>query len=300
MTGTSLLVIDDDPGLHTLVDFHLEGVVDKISHAVTPAQGLRMAADLVPTVILLDVKMPKMDGFAVCRQLKDNDLTRGIPIIFLTCDKAAVHIRKALESGGSDYVTKPFEPIELQARVRTAIRTSRLIELLKQESRIDALTGLSNRAGLERALTTAISRHTRHGEPFSVLMLDLDHFKTINDTYGHGMGDEVLRRVSAVIKGTCRPYDYVVRYGGDEFTVIIARSGEKEAEHVSQRVLQEIRKIKIRVTEDWLSVTCSAGLACESRGNSKCQPDAVLKHADAALYDAKNRGRNRLAVSPHS
>ena len=129
MNETLLLVIDDDPGLHTLVDFHLEGVVDKITHAVTGAQGLRLALDSTPTVILLDIKMPKMDGFAVCRQLKENDLTRDIPIVFLTCDKSAAHIRKALESGGSDYVTKPFEPIELQARVRTAIRTRRLIDL---------------------------------------------------------------------------------------------------------------------------------------------------------------------------
>ena len=171
---------------------------------------------------------------------------------------------------------------------------------MRKESQIDALTGLSNRAGLDRALASAISRHNRHGEPFSVLMLDMDHFKSINDTYGHGMGDEVLRKVATVIVAACRPYDQISRYGGEEFAVIISRSGDQEAEKVSRRVLQEIRKIKIPVADELLSVTCSAGLACESKDSGKCQPEGVLQRADAALYVAKSQGRDQLVVSPHA
>ncbi len=165
---------------------------------------------------------------------------------------------------------------------------------------MDALTGLSNRAGMDRALVAAISRYARHGEPFGVLMLDLDHFKSINDTYGHGTGDEMLRKVAAAIAATCRPYDQAARYGGEEFTLVLGRAGGKEAQRASGRVLQEVRKAAIRVADRTLSVTCSAGLVVVPDKSGDLQPDLLLQQADAALYEAKTQGRDRLVVKPYA
>ncbi len=138
----TLLAIDDDAAMHRLVDFHLEGVVDKFIHAMGGAEGLKLAIEKNPDVILMDVDMPDLTGFQVCLQLKEADITRDIPIVFMTEKNTPVQAAKALDSGGSDYIGKRFEAVEMQARVRSAVRSKRFIDLLKDRARIDALTGL--------------------------------------------------------------------------------------------------------------------------------------------------------------
>ena len=189
VAATKLLAVDDDPHVHDLIAFHLDGVVDEILHAVLPEQGIQMAVEFAPDVILLDIEMPKLDGFEVCRRLKDDEVTRDIPVLFLTRDKDGSRIAEGLDCGGADYITKPFDPVELQARVRAALRAKRLVELLREHARIDALTGLYNRASFQEALERALANYSRNGEPFGLLVVDLDYFKRINDTYGHGVGD---------------------------------------------------------------------------------------------------------------
>jgi len=302
VTATTLLIIDDDASVHDLIDFHLEGAIDNIMHAVSPSQGIQMAIDSVPDMILLDIEMPKMDGFQVCRQLKEEKGTRDIPVLFLTRDNNAFHIAKGLDCGGADYVVKPFNVVELLARVRAALRTKKLIELLKEHARIDALTGLLSRGAFEEGLDAAIADYSRNGRPFGLLVLDLDHFKKINDTYGHGIGDEVLRCTGAALQEATRPYDICVRSGGEEFAVILNQSGADNVTPVANRVLERLRAIEVPAGERIVRVTGSAGLVCvpesvpETDGSDTCNTKQLLKQADEALYEAKNQGRDRLVI----
>jgi two-component system cell cycle response regulator len=293
MTQSRLLLIDDDPAIHDLVEFHLEGVVDEVLHAQHPTAGLVKAAQERPDVILLDVNMPYMDGFQVCRQLKESDVTRDIPVVFLTVDDSVYYIAKALDIGGADYVTKPFQAVELQARVRAALRVRRLIEMLRTHARVDALTGLKNRGALDEALAQAAAGFRRDGRPYAVVILDIDHFKQINDTYGHGVGDEALRRLGAVVSAHCRPTDVVGRYGGEEFVLLLHNVHEADATTTTERLLQSVRETEVSVSDARFNFTCSAGLAMV---DAQLPAEDAVERADAALYRAKDEGRDRLVL----
>ena len=292
----TVLVIDDDEGIHPLTDAALEGVVEHVLHATRPEEGIRMAMDTPPSVILLDINLPTMSGLQVCRHLKEFAGTREVPIVFLTVAKGTKQVARALDCGGTDYITKPFETIELQARVRAALRTRRLIAMLKEQARIDALTGLGNRAALDEALAGAVAAHERKGARVALLMIDLDRFKDVNDEYGHGVGDEVLRRVGVEIRAGCRPYDVACRFGGEEFAVILQQANGKDAETVAQRLLEAIRGLTIPAGDAGLRVTASGGLVAMEAGRHRVDPEALIEAADAALYRAKQDGRDRLAV----
>ena len=291
---TTVLVIDDDPQIHELTDSHLEGVVDTILHAVLPVQGIKMAAESLPDLILLDIAMPQMDGIQVCRELKECPATQDIPIVFLARDKRVHHIARALDSGGSDYVTKPFHVIELQARVRAAVRNKRLVDLLKEHCRIDALTGLSNRRAFNDRLAVAIADHQRTGHGFGLLLLDLDDFRSVNGTCGHGVGDEVLRRVGATAQAAIRPYDFAARYGGDEFAIILSRTGDRQAEGVAHRLLAAIRALGVPAGARTLRITSSAGLTCTPDEASGIEAAHLLETGEAALFEAKRQGGGRV------
>jgi diguanylate cyclase (GGDEF)-like protein len=282
------------------VERRLEGVVDQVLKADSPTKGLRIAIQEKPDVILLDINMPQIDGFKVCRNLQENPTTHEIPILFLTADQNPANLAKALDAGGSDYISKPFNAIELEARVRVALRTKRMIDLLQEKARIDAVTGLKNRAAMDDALAAATSAFQRTGQSVALLMIDLDHFKNINDTYGHGVGDDVIRRVGASIRAGCRPYDIACRFGGDEFGVIVAESDTACAEQISKRILSQISNIKIRTGGDEIKVACSGGLASATEMPIDFEPADLLKAADEALYKAKSEGRNRLIVASPS
>jgi diguanylate cyclase (GGDEF)-like protein len=298
MSGTTILVIDDDASIHRAVERRLEGVVDQVLKADSPTKGLQIAIQDKPDVILLDLNMPQIDGFKVCRHLQENPTTHDIPIVFLTADRNPDNLAKALNAGASDYISKPFNAVELEARVRVALRTKQMIDLLQERARIDALTGLNNRAAMDDALIAATSAFHRTGQPLALLMLDLDHFKKINDTYGHGIGDDVIRKVGMSIRGGRRPYDIACRFGGDEFGVILAQTDTACAEQIAERIIDGINKIKIRAGGDEINVACSGGLASASEMPSGFEPAELLKAADEALYSAKREGRNRLAVAP--
>jgi diguanylate cyclase (GGDEF)-like protein len=297
MSGITVLVIDDDASVHRAVERRLEGVVDQVLKADGPTKGLRIAIQEKPDVILLDVNMPRIDGFKVCRHLQENSGTHDIPILFLTADQNPDNLAKALNAGASDYISKPFNAVELEARVRVALRTKQMIDLLRERARIDALTGLNNRAAMDDALIAATSAFHRTGQPLALLMIDLDHFKKINDTYGHGVGDDVIRRVGALIRAGCRPYDIACRFGGDEFGLILAQTDTACAKQISERILNGINKIEFRVGDDEIEITCSGGLASSIEMRGRFEPAELLKAADEALYNAKSEGRNRLAMA---
>jgi len=297
MSGVTILVIDDDASVHTAVSRHLEGVVDRVLKADTPTKGLQYAIQEKPDVILLDVNMPQIDGFKVCRNLQENPTTSDIQIVFLTADNNPDNLAKALHAGASDYISKPFNGVELKARVRVAMRTKRMIDLLRERARIDALTGLNNRAAMDDYLIAATAAFKRTQQPFSLLMVDLDHFKEINDTYGHAVGDDVIRKVGASIRAGCRPYDTACRFGGDEFGVILAQTETASPEQISKRILEKINEIRIKVEGDEIKVACSGGLASATDLPNGFEPADLLKVADEALYTAKSEGRNRLVVA---
>ena len=298
MSDTTILVIDDDKTIHTAVEELLDGVVDWVLKADHPGKGVRIAIQQQPDVILLDINMPQMDGFKVCHLIKENESTKDIPIIFLTIDENVDHLAQALACGGSDYILKPFNAVELDARVRVALRTKRMFDMLREQARIDALTGLKNRAAMDDSLIGAVSAHQRTGQSLAFLMIDLDHFKEINDTYGHGIGDSVLRKISSTILSKCRPYDVACRFGGDEFCVILGHTEGLDARQVASRILTGIGKIEVRVGEAMVSVSCSAGLVSAAEMPDGFEAADLLKAADDALYRAKHEGRSRLIVGP--
>jgi two-component system cell cycle response regulator len=293
MAETSLLLIDDDPSVHDLADFHLEGLAGRLLHAFDGEQGVAVAESEQPTVILLDIVMPDASGYDVCRRLKENDRTRDIPVIFLTADRSLERLAEALDLGGSDYVTKPFAPVELRARIRVAMRTRRMIEMLRIHARIDALTGLVNRGAFDDAIGRAEATFLRDGTPYAVVMFDADHFKRVNDTWGHGVGDEVLRRLGETIAAGCRRSDVAARYGGEEFAVILNRAETGQALQTTRRILGAVRRIEVPVHDGVLQVTCSAGVAVAGVGDTAAE---VVARADRALYRAKQEGRDRLAL----
>ncbi len=290
----TLLVVDDDPKIHPLIDFHLEGVVEKILHAESPLVGLRMAKEHLPDVVLLDIDMPVMDGYAWCRELKSDEDIRDSQVLFLTVESDEHQIVRALDSGGADYVTKPFNVVVLRARVRAALRTKRLVDLLKREARVDGLTGLPNRRVFEDTLEQYWAAHERHAESLAVVMLDLDHFKAINDELGHGIGDEVLRQAGKAMQGSQRGYELAYRLGGDEFVMFLRGVDEAGAVSAVQRILDAIGDMRLLVGDREVGITASAGIANMSAASSALGTTRLLEIADAALYRAKAEGRARL------
>lgn len=298
MPETKILVIDDDSTVSAAVEERLEGtVVDRVLKADLPGEGIRIAVRERPDAILLDINMPQMDGFKVCRHLKKMPATRGIPILFLTIDRNITHLAKALDCGGADYIRKPFHAAELEARVKAALRTKRLLDLLLEQARIDALTGLKNRAAMDDALRAATAAHERTGQPLALLMIDLDNFKAINDTYGHGVGDAVLSKIGGCLVDRCRPYDHACRFGGDEFSVILGNTEGADARLAAERILSGVIEIEVQAAEAAVVVRSSAGLVSSAEMPSNFEPSDMLKAADQALYRAKHQGRGRLVVT---
>ena len=291
-----LLLIDDDRYVHDALERELENEAWQISHAFVPEEGIRLAICESPSVILLDLNMPVLDGLKVCRHLKETPATRDIPILFLTVDRNVEQVARALECGGSDYILKPFHPVELRARLAAALRSHRMIALLRDQAWIDPLTGLKNRAALDDALRAVAAAFERVGQPAALLLLDLDHFKQINDTHGHGIGDELLRRAAESIRVTCRPYDIPCRFGGDEFAVVYAQTDGAAAVRAAQRILEAIHRVQVTAAAGTVRASCSAGLCCTTRFSEPFDPDKLFAAADARLYEAKRAGRRRLVA----
>ena len=284
MRRQTVLVIDDSTLIHSLVKARLDDEPVEVHFAESAKEGIAKAASLDPDLILLDVDMPEMDGFEACRRLKADPATSAIPVVFLSGASTAQQKVQGLDLGAVDYVTKPFDPAELRARVRAALRTKYLMDLLAKRAMIDGLTGLWNRACFEQRLASELSLTRRTSRPLACAMLDLDHFKQINDTHGHPFGDEVLRGVAQVIQDACRAEDVPCRYGGEEFVLLLPNCPIDEAREVIDRLRSTIQADE----------TCSAGIATWDGHET---PEALVRRADTALYAAKREGRNRSVLA---
>ncbi|QDU60981.1 Response regulator PleD [Planctomycetes bacterium Pan216] len=286
-------MVDDSVVIQRLVRSRLAADGFEVCTADDGKQALAVVASLKPDVILLDIDMPVLDGYEVCRRLKEESATRLIPVIFLTAQSHTEDKVRALDMGAVDYVTKPFDPIELRARVRSAFRTKYLLDLLEQKAQIDGLTGLYNRSYLERRLEQEFDRVQRYQSSMSCVMIDIDHFKEINDTYGHLFGDLVLNEVADAMRQQVRAVDLVARYGGEEFVVILPEQHLEGASTFSERLRRHVERMRFVHRKGEAKVTVSIGVASTNELFDPT-PRSLLDLADQALYAAKTRGRNRV------
>ncbi|MCI0631488.1 MAG: diguanylate cyclase [Phycisphaerales bacterium] len=277
--------------IHRLLKARLKSERLEIHCATSASQGVETARALLPEVILLDVDMPDMDGFSVLAELKADPHTHDIPVIIFSGSYDTKTKIRGLEMGAFDFVTKPFDVGELKARVRSAVRIRLLISMLAQRAQLDGLTGLWNRAHFDQRLREEVTISHRHGTKLALILCDLDRFKTINDTYGHPFGDQVLEEFAKILNHG-RAGDVACRYGGEEFAVILPRADSREAASVAERFRQMLREHAWIEAND-LVVTASFGVT-DLETISEPTAKAMLESADQALYAAKTSGRDRV------
>lgn len=303
-----ILVVDDDPETGRLLRSWFAGGPYEILVAEGGLPGLRRAATETPDLVLLDLRMPDLDGISVARRLKEEPATRSIPVVLLTACRDLDAKVEAFSAGVDDYVTKPFEFEEVDARVRSMLRRRDLLSNLESTVRdltvtnaeleqllvVDEKTGLYNFREFQRRLKDEWQRAERYATPLSLVMLDLDHFKRINDSLGHQAGDRVLREFATLVAGGARANDVAVRYGGEEFAVILPHTDAAMAARVAERIRTAVREFVFLEEEQPVQVTVSAGVATYPSTPDLDSVDALLRAADLALYEAKERGRDRV------
>ncbi len=287
-----VLVIDDSEPIHKLIIVHLKREGLEVTGEMDGQAGIERAIADKPDLILLDIDLPDVDGFEVCRRLKENPATRDLPIIFLTGTDSTDSKVRGLDLGAVDYVTKPFDQVELRARVRAALRTKRLQDILEQQSFLDGLTGLWNRAYLDRRLESELNVARRYERPLGLVLVDIDHFKLVNDRFGHLFGDVVLQGVADAMRAQARRSDMVARYGGEEFAVLLTESSLRAAVYVSERLRASIEGRSFAARGESVGVTASLGIACTDDLPGEITAEELFNAADTALYAAKDAGRN--------
>jgi len=295
---STILVVDDTANTLELIATIL-GTEHKVLTASDGETALKIAGHEEPDLILLDIRMPGMDGYQLCKLLKADPVTREIPVIFVTAMDEEREEAKGLELGAIDYITKPLSQPILRARVRNHIDLKRQRDQLRRLSAVDGLTGLANRRAFAEALEKEWRGAIRRNGSISLLMTDIDDFKQFNDAYGHLAGDEALRRVAKGLESAAlRPADMVARYGGEEFVILLPDTGANEAALVADRLLLAVRRLAIphEHSRGWQYVSLSVGLA-SARPTRETNPNELLDLADRMLYKAKTGGRNRVVTA---
>jgi diguanylate cyclase (GGDEF)-like protein len=288
-----VLVVDDIPDNVKLLAYEL---VDHGYHVLTASNGsqaLTMAQSERPDVILLDIMMPGLDGIEVCRRLKADPQLRPIPVIMVSARELDDDVVLGLDAGAHDYVTKPFNLQIVMARVRSAARAkadhdliAELNQRLATVAGEDGLTGLKNRRAFEEALVASHAFAIRQRMPLSLLMLDVDHFKQYNDTYGHMAGDEVLHTIGQLLRRGTRAHDVVARYGGEEFILVLPATDADSSVILGERLRSTI------ASHDWPLKCVTASLGISTLIDSKTDTLDLVRKADKALYHSKALGRN--------
>ena len=274
MSTPSLLLVDDDPMMIQVMGRALSGL-GRLRFATSGEQALRQMADAAPDLVLLDGEMPGMSGFAVCALMKRDPALAHVPVIFVTGHSSTAHELHGLEVGAADFIAKPISEPLLVARVRTQLRVKALTDELRTVASTDALTEVDNRRSFDAALGREWKRARRSGQPLSLLMIDVDHFKRYNDHYGHTAGDACLRAVAQVLKSAMlRPTDLVARYGGEEFAVLLPDTDRRGAEHVAQRIAERLAWLAVPHADSPTApcVTASIGSGCCDSASACWQP----------------------------
>jgi diguanylate cyclase (GGDEF)-like protein len=298
-----VLVADDSAVSRKLVEFALSGKQYSLVFAKSGREALDLVAEHRPALVIVDWIMPDLTGLEICQHIRSKLQSSYTYIVLLTGKSEKESVVEGLAAGADDYLTKPFHHEELIARVGVGLRIiglQREIEaknlLLKELALTDALTTLPNRRAIEDWATRQLSGAARYGFSFWVALADLDHFKTVNDTYGHDAGDNVLKTFSEILKSNSRQSDICGRIGGEEFLLVLTHTTEENATRVIDRVRTELETTQFNFDGNSLKVTASFGLA-GFVGTRAPDFNRLVAQADAALYSAKRQGRNRLELS---
>lgn len=295
----TILAIDDLMESHLMLEMCLKPEGWDIHRALDASDGLHKARTLQPDLIILDLNMPEVDGFELCQRLQADPHTALIPIIFLTAEDDITTKVKGLDLGAVDYVTKPFNAAELRARFRAVLRTKRYQDLLTTHAQVDTLTGLWNRAYFNQQLSKIIPAARYSGHRVCIALLDLDHFKKINDTYGHLFGDRVLQVVSESLVASLRSSDIACRYGGEEFVIILNKASLHGGLAAAQRMRERLATLNLRPKGERVPITASFGVVSTDQFLDPVQLTTaeLIDAADKALYMAKYAGRDRVCVA---
>ena len=301
--GGKVLLVDDSPATVERVKQALMPLC-QVDHEDDPQEALFRAAEGDFDLVVISLNLKQIDGLRLCSHLRSLDRTRALPILVIVDPEDNVRLMRALDLGVNDYLVRPIDRNEMQARVRTQIRRKRFSDRLRDSVQstmemavTDGLTGLHNRRYLERHLTTLVQQASAREKPLSVLILDIDHFKNINDTYGHAAGDEVLREFSRRVRKAVRGIDLACRLGGEEFVVAMPDTDAALAMLVGERLRQKIAGEPFATGDAGVSVGVTVSIGICSLTSPDDTADALVKRADAALYLAKREGRNRVVAA---
>lgn len=269
----------------------------KIAAAINAQRALKIAqSESPPDLILMDILMPDMDGYELCTVLKEIPATKQIPIIFVTAVSEVMDESRGFNLGAVDYITKPFHPPMVKARVKLHLNLKRKQELLEKYAFLDALTEIPNRRRFDEILKKEWNRAKRSHFPLSLIMIDIDYFKYYNDTYGHGMGDDCLKTVAATLeKSLRRGSDFIARYGGEEFMAILPDTTDNEAVTICQHIADNIKNLAIEHSSSSINdcITVSMGGAT-TNPNDLTPIEEFIEAADKKMYEAKAAGRNQF------
>lgn len=289
----NVLVVDDEPDKRMLLTIALQMAGYEVRTANDGEAGLAAVNSFQPDLIITDVMMPKLDGYELARRVRANPQTKFIPVIIQTAARNdAEGVRYGSEVGALGYITDPTDIDLLLARVRTLLDFRDYLNTCEEHAFTDHLTGLANRRRFERQLEREVTRTLRYSRPFCLLLLDIDNFKAVNDTYGHDAGDEVIRHLSKTLQAATRGIDLAARMGGEEFAVILPETEFEGGIETAERLRRAISETKIPVVGH---ITASFGIAefplCAATGRE------LVTVADAAMYEAKRLGRNCVGRS---
>jgi diguanylate cyclase (GGDEF)-like protein len=290
-----LLVVDDQP-INIQVMYRCFAGDYQVFMATSGEQALNICKSNPPDLILLDVVMPGLDGFEVCKQLKADASTWHIPVIFVTAHTDPTQETHGLNLGAVDFIAKPINPDVVRARVKTHLTLKFQSDLLRKLVFLDGLTGVFNRRYFDQQISTEWARAARNNKPLSLILLDVDFFKLYNDRYGHQAGDDALRLVAHTLKSSLRrPADLVARYGGEEFACVLPETSHEDAQVIAEELERQIRTLGIPHQSSTVDtvITISVGLATRV-GNTDDDVTSLIGLADKLLYQAKHTGRGQV------
>ncbi|HSW05973.1 diguanylate cyclase [Aquabacterium sp.] len=297
-----LLVVDDQPiNVQTL--YQALSAEHQVFVATGGEQALKLAREKQPDLVLLDVVMPDIDGYEVCRRLKADSTTADIPVIFVTAHSDEHEEAQGLDAGAVDFIAKPINPRIVRARVKTHLTLKQQSDQLRQMAFVDGLTGVFNRRYFDERLQQEWLRAMRNGTPLTLMLIDIDAFKPFNDRYGHQAGDDCLRRVAhALAAGLQRPADLLARYGGEEFACVLPETEVQGALALAQRLSEQVKALAIEhadaPSDRRISVSIGVAGRPASRPGEECGGSIaeLLVRTDRQLYRAKNAGRARVCA----
>lgn len=288
----NILVVDDNPDKLTLIQAALTLAGYHVTTATDGDEALAAIESYQPDLVITDVMMPRINGYELAQRIRANPVTKFIPVIMQTAaGHRAEDLRRASEVGALGYITDPTDLDLLLARTRTLLEFKAYLDVCEEAAFTDHLTGLANRRRFERQLEREVSRVERFDRPFSVLMIDIDSFKNLNDSFGHDAGDDAIRRIGRVLREGTRGIDLAARIGGEEFAVLLVETSKEAGVEVAERLRVAIKALELPRAG---RITASFGVA-ECPGDAQTAAD-ILKAADVALYEAKRNGRDQVVA----